>query len=94
MKRIFGYFCRVYGNESTHLHLTDKAEMFYSGCDPLTIYERDEDVEDADGSIIDTEYRYTISGVVETIEWDRSRRWMTEDEVNALLEEVANNQLN
>lgn len=89
MKHIYGRLCRVYGNEKTHLRLTEKAEQFYNDCDPLTIYERDEDIEDENGDIIDTDYRYTITGITETVNFDGSRKWLTGDDVNALLEEEA-----
>lgn len=89
MKRIFGCLCRVYGNEYTNLTLSDKAQAFYSGCSPLTIYEREVDVEDEDGYIIDTEYRYTMCGGFETIDYLHSRQWLTKDEINQYLEELA-----
>lgn len=89
MKTIDGHICRVYGNEKTHLTLTDKAEVFYSNSSPLAIYERKIDREDKGGNIIDAEYLYTICGIIETRDARWRRQWLTEDDVNALFEEEA-----
>ena len=45
---------KVYGNESTHLTLTEKAQQFYNGTDPLTIREYD-----AENGYM---YTYSIAG--------------------------------
>lgn len=88
-KIIFGHYCRKYGSENTHLTLTEKAEKHYSKSDPLSIWEWEVDVENENGDIIDTEYCYTITGMIETADIHGDRRWITEDEVNELLEESA-----
>lgn len=88
-KNIFGHYCRKYGNEYTHLTLTEKAEKHYSESDPLSIWEREVDVEDEDGDIVGTEYRYTMTGMIETADIFGNRKWVTEDVVNDLLEESA-----
>lgn len=82
MRHIKGIgFCRVYGNEKTHLTLTQKAEAVYAGTDPLWIYEKE---------LIDTErecepeYRYYIRGAFEVDD-------INEFAVNKFLEELADN---
>lgn len=45
----------IYGNDSTHLTLTERAERIYSVSDPLRI----EETETEDG------YRYTLTGIIE-----------------------------
>lgn len=85
MKKIDNYFCRHYGNENTHLALTDKADKVYSGSDPLDIWEREVDIEDEEGYITDTTYLYTMTGLFAT-----PGDWMTEDELNQRLEWIGN----
>ena len=68
---------RIYGNEETHLTLTEKAEQIYSNTDPLRIVE--EEYEDEAG---DKKYRYFIAAFF-------GDKPMTENELNAFLEEIA-----
>ena len=68
---------RIYGNEKTHLNLTEKADQIYSNTDPLRIVE--EEYEDEDG---EKKYRYFIAAYF-------GDKAMTEDELNALLESMA-----
>lgn len=83
MKSINGFPCRRYGSEYTYLTLSEKAEELYSGTDPMIIWERDvEDIDD--GEVLDITHLYTIRGTFETTD-----RWMTEDELNSMLEELA-----
>ena len=65
---------RIYGNEKTHLTLTEKAEQIYSNTDPLRIVE--EEYEDDNG---EKKYRYFIAAYF-------GDKPMTEDELNAFLE--------
>ena len=68
---------RIYGNEKTNLTLTEKAYQIYSNTDPLRIIE--EEYEDEDGK---KKYRYFIAAYF-------GDKAMTEDELNAFLEEIA-----
>ena len=68
---------RIYGNEKTHLELTEKAYQIYSNTDPLRIFE--EEYEDENG---DKKYRYFIAAYF-------GDKPMTEVELNAFLEEIA-----
>ena len=68
---------RIYGNEKTHLTLTEKAYQIYSNTDPLRIIE--EEYEDENG---EKKYRYFIAAYFE----DKA---MTENELNAFLELMA-----
>ena len=78
MKKIDGHFCRVYGSENTHLTLTRKADEFYSMTDPYHIYECE-----AEGENGETVYLYATRGFTD------SRDWMTEAELNEMLEAEA-----
>lgn len=62
---------RTYGNEKTHLTLTDRAFEAYSNTDPLTIFEH----EDEDGVLT-----YSMRGSIEAEN-------LTADDVNEWLEE-------
>lgn len=73
MKKITPYHV-VYGRDATHLALTKKAESFYSGTDPISIYE----IETDDG------YRYSYALCGEYI-----NAMMTADELNEMLEELS-----
>ena len=68
---------RIYGNEKTNLTLTEKAYQIYSNTDPLRIIE--EEYEDEDG---EKKYRYFIAAYF-------GDKAMTEDELNAFLEYMA-----
>ena len=68
---------RIYGNEKTHLTLTEKADQIYSNTDPLRIVE--EEYEDGDG---ERKYRYFIAAFF-------GDKPMTEFELNAFLEYMA-----
>ena len=68
---------RIYGNEKTNLTLTEKADQIYSNTDPLRIVE--EEYEDEDG---EKKYRYFIAAYF-------GDKPMTEVELNAFLEEIA-----
>ena len=68
---------RIYGNEKTNLTLTEKAYQIYSNTDPLWIVE--EEYEDEDG---EKKYRYFIAAYF-------GDKAMTEDELNAFLEYMA-----
>ena len=68
---------RIYGNEKTHLELTEKAYQIYSNTDPLRIVE--EEYEDENG---DKKYRYFIAAFF-------GDKAMTEKEINAFLELMA-----
>ena len=68
---------RIYGDEKTHLELTEKAYQIYSNTDPLRIVE--EEYEDEDG---EKKYRYFIAAFF-------GDKPMTESELNAFLEELA-----
>ena len=68
---------RIYGNEKTHLELTEKAYHIYSNTDHLRIVE--EEYEDEDG---EKKYRYFIAAYF-------GDKAMTEDELNAFLEYMA-----
>ena len=68
---------RIYENEKTHLNLTEKAYQIYSNTDPLRIVE--EEYEDEDG---EKKYRYFIAAYF-------GDKAMTEDELNAFLENMA-----
>ena len=77
---------RVYGNEPTHLSLTEKAQRFCNVTDPIEIREfcHESIIEDEDENIIDVEktYTYDIVGCIEDHD-------LTADEVISLLEELA-----
>ena len=68
---------RIYGDEKTHLELTEKAYQIYSNTDPLRIVE--EEYEDENG---DKKYRYFIAAYF-------GDKPMTEVELNAFLEKIA-----
>ena len=68
---------RIYGNEKTNLTLTEKAYQIYSNTNPLRIVE--EEYEDKNG---EKEYRYFIAAYF-------GDKPMTEVELNAFLEEIA-----
>ena len=68
---------RTYRNEKTQLTLTEKAYQIYSNTDPLRIVE--EEYEDENG---DKKYRYFIAAYF-------GDKAMTEDELNAFLEYMA-----
>ena len=68
---------RIYGNEKTNLTLTEKAYQIYSNTDPLRIVE--EEYEDESG---EKKYRYFIAAFF-------GDKAMTENELNAFLEEIA-----
>lgn len=68
---------RIYGNEKTHLALTEKAERIYSNTDPLRIIE--EEYEDENG---EKKYRYFLVAFF-------GDKAMTEAELNAFLELMA-----
>ena len=68
---------RIYGNEKTNLTLTEKAYQIYSNTDPLRIIE--EEYEDENG---EKKYRYFIAAYF-------GDKAMTENELNAFLEEIA-----
>ena len=68
---------RIYGDEKTHLELTEKAYQIYSNTDPLRIIE--EEYEDEDG---EKKYRYFIGAYF-------GDKAMTEVELNAFLEYMA-----
>ena len=68
---------RIYGNEKTHLNLTEKAYQVYSDYHRLRIVE--EEYEDEDG---EKKYRYFIAVYFGDIA-------KTEKQINALLEELA-----
>lgn len=89
MKKFDGYYCRVYGSEKTHLILSKKADKISDASDPLNIYEREIDIEDENGSIIGTEHRYAVDGVVTTQDYTRRYNWITAEELNELLEAEA-----
>ena len=65
---------KSYGDENTHLVLTDKAFEAYSNTDPLKILE----YEDEDGN-----YTYEFRGAFDSYE-------LTADEVNEWLEDLIN----
>ena len=65
---------RIYGNEKTHLELTEKAYQIYSNTAPLRIVE--EEYEDEDG---EKKYRYFIAAFF-------GDKPLTEVELNAFLE--------
>ena len=68
---------RIYENEKTHLELTDKAYQIYSNTDPLRIIEEEYEDENCD-----KKYRYFIAAFF-------GDKPMTEVELNAFLEEIA-----
>ena len=68
---------RIYGNEKTHLTLTEKADQIYSNTDPLRIVE-----EEYDDEYGEKKYRYFIAAYF-------SDKAMTENELNAFLENMA-----
>lgn len=70
---------RIYGNEKTHLNLTEKAYQIYSKTDMLRIIE--EEYEDENG---DKKYRYFIG--ISVYFKDKP---MTEKGINAFLESMA-----
>ena len=77
---------KVYGNEPTHLRLTEKAERYCSATDPIEIREfcHERDVEDEDGNIIDVEKTYSYDLIGGSEDYD-----MTEEELIELLEYLA-----
>lgn len=85
LTKIDGYLCKLYGRDDTSLRLTDKADHYYSDAGCYSIWEREADVEDDDRSIIDSVTVYTVTG------YDRKPMtgWMTEEQTNAYLEELA-----
>ena len=68
---------RIYGHEKTHLTLTEKADQIYSNTDSLRIVE--EEYEDEDG---EKKYRYFFAAYF-------GDKVMTENELNAFLESIA-----
>ena len=68
---------RIYGDEKTHLELTEKAYQIYSNTDPLRIVEEDYEGEDGE-----KKYRYFIAAYF-------GDKAMTEVELNAFLEDMA-----
>lgn len=46
---------RIYGAQNTHLNLSEKAEYFYDGAQPLTIIEHEDEDEN-----LNTIYLYSI----------------------------------
>ena len=68
---------RIYGNEKTHLELTEKAYQSYSNTDPLRIVE--EDYEDENG---DKKYRYFIAAYFRD-------KGMTAEQINEFFEALA-----
>ena len=68
---------RIYGDEKTHLELKEKAYQIYSNTDPLRIIE--EEYENEDG---EKKYRYFIAAFF-------GDKPMTEAELNAFLEDIA-----
>ena len=68
---------RIYGHEKTHLTLTEKADQIYSNTDSLRIVE--EEYEDEDG---EKKYRYFFAAYF-------GDKAMTENELNAFLESIA-----
>lgn len=89
MTKFDGHFCAKYGSDSTHLYLSDKADRFYAEASPLNIYERKVDIENFMGKVIGSEFRYAMDGVVTTQDYTRRYNWITAAEVNAMLEELA-----
>lgn len=89
MKKIDNYICRKYGSENTHLTLTQKADRLYSETDPLNIYEREIDLENEDGEIVSTGYLYAVDGAFTTKDLSGRFNWIAEDELNEMLETVA-----
>lgn len=83
LTKIDGYLCKLYGRDDTSLRLTDKAQNYYSDAS-YSIWEREADVEE-DGSIIDSVTVYTVTGSDKR----PMTGWMTEEETNAYLEELA-----
>lgn len=83
LTKIDGYLCKLYGRDDTSLRLTGKAEQYY-GESFYAIWEREADLEE-DGSIIDSVTVYVVTGS------DRRPMtgWMTEEETNAYLEDLA-----
>lgn len=71
---------RQYGMKHTNLTLSSKASELYSGSDPFVIYEYEEYDEEIDEAVYT--YSYKAWGNPET-------RRMTEDELNADLEALA-----
>ena len=68
---------RIYGDEKTHLELTEKAYQIYSNTDPLRIVEEEYEDEDRE-----KKYRYFIAAYF-------GDKAMTEVELNAFLEDMA-----
>ena len=68
---------RIYGNEKTHLTLTDKADQIYSNTDPLRIVEEEYEGEDEE-----KKYRYFFAAYFGDMA-------MTEGELNTFLEGMA-----
>lgn len=89
MTKFDGHYCNKYGSDKTHLVLSEKADKISDVTDPLNIYEREIDVEDENGDIIGTEYRYAIDGAITTQDYTRHYNWITAAEVNELLEDLA-----
>lgn len=65
---------RRFGDTNTNLVLSDKAQQFYNGADPIDIYEYD------DGDVC----HYTLK-----LWGDRESSQMTAEEINAELEAIA-----
>ena len=68
---------RIYGNEKTHLELTEKAYQIYSNTDPLRIIE--EEYEDEEG---EKKYRYFIAAYFRD-------KGMTAEQINEFFEALA-----
>ena len=77
MNKKYPYFRRTYGSSPfVHLTLTKKANDYYNGCGGfLTIYEYEPE---------DEKYRYTME-----LGGDVESKLMTEEELNAALEQLA-----
>ena len=89
---IDGIRTNVYGNDATHLYIDnetgDKIKAWHDG--PVwSIYEREVDVEDEDGSIVDTAYKYALEWDGQFVEFNDFDIWGTEDELLAYMIEVA-----
>lgn len=89
MTKFDGHYCNKYGSDKTHLFLSKKAERICSNSDPLNIYERELDIENCNGDIIGSEFRYAVDGVITTQDYTRRYNWITAAEVNEILEAEA-----
>lgn len=89
MTKFDGHYCNKYGSDKTHLFLSKKAERICSNSDPLNIYEREFDIENCNGDIIGSEFRYAVDGVITTQDYTRRYNWITSAELNEMLEELA-----